>query len=201
MKEKRSVPENHSGVETNTESERIFESNASALAFYKQVRERLLNPNCWHQYAGKTTADFQLTDEKGNEIERMVQKGDHFRIDIPGPGSDTGNGYDWVRVETIDEENEGEERFTALRVRPASNPLNDNEDVAHFFKDDATSSFIVCLQGNKIKTGVYGRNEKPNTDANKIIDKARNAAVATGAISGFAKLQWKSLVEGLLGGE
>jgi hypothetical protein len=48
---------------------------------------------------------------------------------------------------------------------------------------------------------VYGRNEKPNTKAETAVDKARNTAVATGAISGFAKLQWKSLVNGLVNKE
>jgi hypothetical protein len=45
---------------------------------------------------------------------------------------------------------------------------------------------------------VYGRNEKPNTDTETLSDKARNAAVAGGAITGFSKLQWKSLVNGLV---
>jgi hypothetical protein len=31
-----------------------------------------------------------------------------------------------------------------------------------------------------------------------LIDKLRNATIATGAISGFSKLQWKSLVNGLV---
>jgi hypothetical protein len=46
---------------------------------------------------------------------------------------------------------------------------------------------------------VHGRNEKPNTEANAVIDKTRNTMVATGAIVGFSSAQWKSLVNGLLG--
>jgi hypothetical protein len=45
---------------------------------------------------------------------------------------------------------------------------------------------------------VYGRNEKPNLDTEKLADKLRNAAVAAGAITAFSKLQWKSLVNGLV---
>jgi len=45
---------------------------------------------------------------------------------------------------------------------------------------------------------VNGRNEQPNTDAENLIDKARNIAVAAGAMLGFSKVQWKSLVDGLV---
>jgi hypothetical protein len=197
--EKELVPENEKGMQSNTESETEFETVEAAKEFYAIAKSRLLQPNKWHEYAGQATADFQLTNEKGEPINEAVRKGFHFRIDIPGPGSATGNGYDWVKVENIEEKNiEGEDVFTIL-VRPATNPLNEKKDVAHFFGDDATSSFMITRKGNKVKAAVYGRNEKPNTSAESLKDKARNAAVATGAVTGFAKLQWRSLVKGLVG--
>jgi hypothetical protein len=57
----------------------------------------------------------------------------------------------------------------------------------------------VQRTGKVVSAEVHGRNEKPNTDANAVIDKARNTMVATGAIVGFSSTQWKSLVNGLLG--
>jgi len=83
-------------------------------------------------------------------------------------------------------------------VRPATNPKNERKDIAHFFSEASTSSFIVKRDGNKITAAVYGRNEKPNTNTEKVTDKIRNAAIAAGAISGLSKLQWKSLVNGLV---
>lgn len=194
QKEKELIPTNETGVETNTESYVDLEDQKQAETFYSTVKERLLSVNGWHSLAGTGTADFQLTDDKGNEIKRKPQPGDHFRISIPAPGTVTGQGYDWVRVEAIEEEQD----LTAIRVRPATNPQNERNDIAHFFSDEATSSFIVKKQGNRITAGVYGRNEKPNTDTEKVVDKLRNAAVATGAISGFSKIQWKSLVNGFV---
>ncbi len=191
---KEPVPEQHEGTESNTESVKEFASEQEASAFFTQAAERLKNVNEWHHYAGKLTADFTLTDQNGEPVQRAVQVGDHFRIDIPGPGPATGGGYDWVQVEAIDEKPD----VLTIRVRPATNPQNERHDVAHFFADSATSSFVVVREGRKVKAAVYGRNEKPNVDAEKAVDKVRNAAVATGAVSGFAKLQWKSLVEGLL---
>ncbi len=192
------IPEQQSGAATNVESETLLTGEAEARAFFLIVKERLLHVNSWQQLAGQATANFQLTDGEGNPTSRMPQPGDHFRIDIPGPGSQTGDGYDWVRVELVDENHQGVADCQIIRVRPATNPTNDKPDVAHFFDEDATSNFIVKREGNKVSAGVYGRNEKPNTGAEKVIDKVRNTVVAAGAISGFSKIEWKSLVDGLV---
>lgn len=197
-KEKEMVPEQQTGVQTNTESSVDLSSTEEAKLFYEKVKNRLLQVNNWHQYAGKLTADFQLTDNNGNDVSRPVEKGDHFKIDIPGPGPATGDGFDWVKVEAIDENNMEDKESIVVRVRPATNPNNDRQDVAHFFSEEATSYFAVKRTGNTVTAAVYGRNEKPNTNAETIADKTRNAAVAGGAISGFSKLQWKSLVNGLI---
>jgi len=188
------VPENNEGTQTNTESSVELSSEAEAKRFFKETRQRLLNINGWHQYAGSATAEFQLTDNDGKAITRLPQKGDHLKIDIPGPGTATGEGHDWVQVEEIEED----EDSIGIRVRPVSNPTNNRKDIAHFFSEDATSTFIVKREGKKITAAVYGRNEKPNTNTETLKDKLRNAAIATGAISGFSKLQWKSLVNGLI---
>jgi hypothetical protein len=188
------IPEHNKGIETNTESSVELSSEGEAKDFFKVVKERLLAIDEWHQYAGSATADFQLTDEKGDPVKRVPQKGDHFKIKIPGPGTLTGEGNDWVQIEAIEEE----ENCIGIRVRPSTNPTNERKDVAHFFDEGATSSFLVKREGKKVTAGVYGRNEKPNTDTETVVDKVRNAAIATGAISGFSKLQWKSLVNGLV---
>ena len=189
------IPETKSGVQTNTESYTEFSNEAEAKKFFPEIRDRLAHVNQWHDLAGAATARFQLTDAKGQEVDRPVAEGDHFRIDIPAPGPITGEGHDWIQVQKI---KETENEFTIL-VRPATNPLNDNPDIAHFFSEDSSSSFSVIREGNRIIAGVYGRNEKPNVDAESVVDKIRNTAVAAGAISGFAKIQWKSLVNSLVG--
>ena len=86
----------------------------------------------------------------------------------------------------------------AIRVRPTPSPVNEKQDVAHFYTDEATSNFIVRRDGTKVTAGVYGRNEKPNTKAGKMTDKIRNAVIGTAAVKGIAKIQWQKLVNGLL---
>ena len=60
------------------------------------MKDRLQNVNQWKEYAGNISADFRLVDKAGREVQRQAKKGDYFKIDIPGPGSQSGDGYDWV---------------------------------------------------------------------------------------------------------
>ncbi|MBE7169285.1 MAG: hypothetical protein INR73_01780 [Williamsia sp.] len=190
------IPEHKEGAKTNTESDAEFKSETEASRFYQMVRERLLDVNHWNKWAGEATARFQLRDAAGNKVNRLAQQGDYFQIDIPGPDGEKED--DWVRIEAIEEGEEGGGQMTAIRVRPAENPLSSKGETAHFFDAAATSTFVAKREGCKVIAGVYGRNEKPNTERENLGDKIRNAVVALGAMLGFSKLQWKSLVTGLV---
>ena len=189
------IPEQEEGVQSNTESDAVFESEPEAIRFYQVVRERLLDVNQWNKWAGAATARFQLIDAEGRKVNRPAQQGDYFQIDIPGPDGEEG---DWVRIEAIEERTEPDCQMTAIRVRPAENPLSAKGETAHFFGEEATSTFVAKQQGGKVTAAVYGRNEKPNTERESLGDKIRNAVIALGAMVGFSKLQWKSLVTGLV---
>ena len=191
------IPNQEEGNSTNTENT-IEVPEKEADQFYSVVKERLLNVNKWHDYAGNASATFCLLDSSGKPLNRKAAKGDYFEIDIPGPGSKAGEGKDFVHIEDVAEVNNEKEQSIIIKVRPSANPNNNSEDTAHFFSESATSSFIVKRKGNTITAGVYGRNEKPNLHASSTIDKIRNTIVATGAALGFSKIQWKSLVDGLL---
>jgi hypothetical protein len=197
--EKELVPPQHTGAESNTEETVTLSGEAQAVQLYEIAKQRLLDVNNWEKLCGPGSADFKLTDMEGNDVQRTAEQHDHFKIDIPGPGTVTGEGFDWVKIESIEEQslNNGE-AAVVMRVRPATNPKGGGNDVAHFFSDDATSNFIVKLHGNTVTAAVYGRNELPNTKAEHAIDKARNTMVALSAVAGVSKLQWKSLVKGMV---
>jgi hypothetical protein len=195
----KTIPEHQSGVDVNVEDSVSLDSAEEAKRFFAIVKGRLLDVNHWKKWAGALSAGFQLTNEQGKEIDTPPRKGNFFKINIPAPGIVTGEGYDWVQIEEVKEEVEENCEYLAIRVRPAPSPVNEKEDVAHFYTDEATSNFIVRRDGTKVTAGVYGRNEKPNVkEADTVIDKIRNAVVGSGAVSGFSKLQWKGLVSGLL---
>lgn len=195
-----SIPKHRTGAKSDTSHSKRYKSGEEAMAAFQVAKNKLLNVSMWKSYAGSSGADFKLIDKHGNPVNRLAEKGDYFRINIPGPGSKAGNGYDWVEIIAIDDssEKETDTEFIAIKVHPAPDPNNKKEDTAHFFNDDATSTFIVKRERLIVTAEVHGRNEKPNTETKNIIDKIRNLFVALGASLGFSKIQWKFLTVGLI---
>lgn len=192
------VPKNKEGKKITAASSVNFDTDEEARAFYETARQRLLFVHNWGKIAGALSADFQLTDNNGKEMDRPAQKGDHFRIDIPGPGSKAGEGYDWARVEDIKEVHEGNVDSFAILVRPAPDPQTNNPNVAHFFSEKSTSTFVVTREDKTVTASIYDRNIEANEETEETLDKVRNAVVGLGAKHGFSKLQWKALTEALV---
>ncbi|WP_147204302.1 hypothetical protein [Segetibacter aerophilus] len=192
------IPPQETGVIIDSAASEEFESPREASAFFEIAKSRLLAVNKWHEVAGKASAEFQLVDKDGHEVNRTVEKGDYFKIDIPGPGSSAGDGYDWVQVEDVKEVSQTDVDSIGIRVRPSTSPLNEDKSIAHFYSEDSTSTFIVTRENNKVTATIYDRNTKPNTDSETIMDKVRHVATGIGAIFGGSKLQWKGLAKGLV---
>jgi hypothetical protein len=194
------VPSQHEGSQKDIDhTVRVADDN-DARKLFMIARNRLVDVNHWADISQPVTASFRLTDANGNVVNRTAEKGDFFRIDIPAPGSNEGDGFDWVRIEAIEEQGRPDEDVERIvvQVRPASAPVNDRENVAHFFDDRATSSFMVERKGREVTAAVFGRNEVPNTSTSNVVDKVRNAMVGVTAILGFSNVQWKNLVKGLI---
>ena len=192
------IPGQKEGRDITAEATADFESAESAKEFYREAKKRLLFIHSWHKIAGWLSADFQLTDDAGKEVDRPAQKGDHFRIDITGPGSDAGVGYDWAKVEDIKEVNKEDVDSLAILVRPAPNPQSSNPNVAHFFADKSTSTFVVTREGSIVTASIYDRNIEANEETKQPLDKIRNAVVGLGAKHGFSKLQWQALTDAII---
>ena len=197
---KAAVPSQKEGAKSDTVHAVKLKSHEDALALFQTAKKRLMKINDWHQLCGMGTATFALTDAEGKKIKRMAREGDYLRIDIPGPGSKTGTGYDWVRIKKILQETDQDRDYeaTVIHVSPADNPRNNSSDTAHFFDQHASSTFLVTREKNVVTAEIHGRNEKPNTNPDSPLDVIRNTFIAIGAILGFSKMQWKRLAKGLL---
>lgn len=194
------IPAQRTGGRSSTRHSRKAGNEASAKRLYEHCRQNLLEVNRWHDLAGPLSAIFQLTDENGWPVNGQAREGYYFRIEMPAvPGNPEGKGYDWVRVEQIEEEKSDNLAWTAIRVRPAQPPISDHPtSTAHFFTHEASSSFCIERKYNRITASVFGRNEKPNMEAGKIMARIRNAIIAVAAILGMSKSQWKGLVKGIV---
>jgi hypothetical protein len=197
---KQIIPPQEEGTKKDIEHTVKTADENDAKSLFMIGRNRLMSINRWHEYAKPVTATFRLSDKDGKEIDRTAEVGDYLKIDVPAPGPIESNGIDWVKIEAIEDKSNpnGRDELIAIRVRPAPDPTSTDNNIAHFFNDSATSSFVVERHDRTVSAAVYGRNEKPNTHTDSIIDKVRNAIVGTTAILGFSNIQWKNLVKGLI---
>jgi len=200
MKTNSPIPEQREGNSSDVEQHVDASTLRQAHSVFVEAARRLININNWQDISGALSAKFQLTDDHGAPLQRVPKPGDYIQIDIPGPGTATGHGYDWVRIETIEDNPDpnGETESFTITVRPVPSPLNNEPDVAHFFDVKATSSFVVRRDGLRVTAAEHGRNEIPNKNVERTTDKVRNTMVANAATSGLSALQWNWLVKGLL---
>lgn len=190
------VPQQKSGGFHDTESIRQYKAT-DADAKFEILKKRLFSINKWKEYSGKASSEFKHFSESGQPVERIPQRGDFIRIGIPGPGTAEAAGYDWVEIINIAHHQTGNKESYLISCRPSKDPNRPKSRIAHFYRASATSNIMISREGDLLKAGVYGRNEKPNFDAG-FIDKIRNFMVAVGGMMGFSKIQWKLLADGLL---
>jgi len=194
------IPQQHEGNQTDVIEFVDCENQQKAHELFLLAKSRLKDVSNWHTLAGPGSSKFTLTDAKGEPLYRMIEKEDHFYIDLPAPGTLAGDGLDWVQVENIDdaEDANAESEYIAITVRPVTNPRHPTGEVAHFYGHNSTSTFIVERYLNHVSAAVHGRNETTNTDGTGIYDTIRNTIVALTARAGISGPQWKALVKGLL---
>src|SRR6188508_2843670 len=192
------VPAQFTGQEIEADATKELKDEAAAKSLYNVAKKKLLDVNNWNKIAGTITAKFQIIDEKGEEVTRDVRKGDYLRINIPGPGSKEGDGYDWVLVEELKEITRGSVQSVGFRVRPTENPFGEKNETSHFYSKEATSSFIICRENAHLISWIVDRNLLPNTESGSLVDKIRDVVVGVSAIAGLSKVQWQQLADGLI---
>lgn len=164
------------------------------------AKNKLKDISQWHKYSGVLSSKFAVTDAQGNEVYKLAAVGDLFSIDLPGPGPLAGGGFEWVRIEAMDEviDEQGDSEYITMTVTPVANPKHPDKSIAHFFDHHSTNTFIIERHLNRVTAASHGRNEKPNNTDTNIFDTVRNTLVALSAREGLSLPQWKSLMKGLL---
>ena len=195
------VPPNIEGKPVDIERSVTEKSPEDAFYRYETARTLLLRPGMWEKVSGFAGAKLRLQKINRLDASPVMELNDYIMIDLVGPGPGAGEGFDWVTVENMEENFDpaADDSFS-IRLRPCPDPDKDTKEevAAHFFKDKATSTFIVKRKGKTVTVSYHGRNEIPNLKGANLHDKIRNSIVALGALSGLSELQWTSLVEGLL---
>jgi len=200
MEKQELIPTQQIGQQSDAEEEEILVSPVEANAAYQKAVKHLLNVNEWHRISTIEASCFKLYDQNGSPLNRAALEGDYIRIDIPGPGTAAGKGFDWVYIEQLDNytDDGADIDVTLLVARPSRIPGVIGGNIAHFFTDRATSTFMVFRRANVLSVEVHGRNEVPNTKDQNLLDKTRNLMVNGGSAIGMSFAQWHLLVSGIL---
>lgn len=201
-KEISGVPRHEKGGFHDTES--TAKTSAKLVdAKFEILKQRFLDVNSWKENSAVGASEFKLFSKNGQPANRRPEIGDKIRINIPGPGGIQTDSYDWVDVIDYREtKNADEGTFSiVMTCRPAHPPRQENEEnIAHFYGEDATSTFMITKGKDYVMASVHGRNEKPNTKKAGWLDAVRNFFIGSGGILGAGKAQWKLLTEGLISG-
>jgi hypothetical protein len=194
------LPPQETGSQTDFTHEKKFETLKLAHGAFQAAAGRLLSVNNWHAYSGGTSAKFTLCNNQGEELNELAEEGFFIGIDLPGPGPDAGSGLEWVMIEKLAAEGGADtaEEYVTMTVRPTADPRKTNPEIAHFYKDASTSTFVVRRDGLVLSAGAHGRNETPNNAGVDLHDKLRNTAIALLARVGLSGGQWQKLVNGVV---
>jgi hypothetical protein len=194
------IPEKIKGKNNDLEFSVDEDSVEAAKDTFARARFRLLNPQLWQDLCGPMASSFDIVDKDGKLCNRPARAGDYIRINIPGPGPSSGNGYDWVTIVQINESGDDnpEEESIRMTVRPSSSPHTDSEEPAHFFKSSASSTFFISRHGTKLTSCYQGRNEELNKKTDNIKDNIRNTLIGLGAMAGLSEAQWSVLIKAFL---
>lgn len=192
------IPQQKEGKKMDCFESVDFESTSLATDAFALACGHLAQPNNWYELASIPASTFQLHDKDGHPVQRNLQLHDYIRLDIPGPGLPSSQGYDWVNVVNITEDFHEEFKLFAMTLKPCPDPQqHDHSDTAHFFEGVSSSTFVVEQRRNSILIQYAGRNEVLNLDNESLGDNIRNFLIGLGAKIGASYPQWKSLVQGL----
>jgi len=194
------IPRQVLGFKTGASTEFKAPTIRDAMLIFLEAKFRLLDVNNWFLICGESGAEFRLTDDEGNPVEKnKPEVGNLIRIKLPAPPNKAGDGYDWVRIEKLEdlEDKSSDEELCGFRVRPVRSPYSKSDASSHFYTSNATSTFLVYRKREVIHVYERGRNELPNTTGS-FLNRLRNLIVAIFASFGFSKPQWKNLVRGVL---
>lgn len=191
------VPSQKNGKFHDTTSELQCNTIIEAQKKFDLLQNRLLDVNLWSDFFNQTTT-FTLTDSDGQLVHRKTQKGDCIKIKIPGPQNLLGDGWDWVKIKKIDTENYDDDQRLLMNCSPCADPTIQSNSTAHFYTDQASSSFLVTRNNLKLTAEIHGRNEVWNINSGTVINRIRNGLIAGAAVIGIAKIQWKLLANKLI---
>lgn len=165
--------------------EQEFADEAAAGKEFPNAIKRLFSIAKWQEESGIQTG-FELYNQQLQKTDEDPKVGYFIKVILPGLPLEN-----WVEItEVIRNEN-----LVSFTVHPCSNPQTNDTKTEHFFVKEASSTFQVALQGNKIIACEIGKDETINNQEEAGNRSAINTLIAEGGWNGLQKIQWGNLAE------
>jgi len=161
-----------------------------ASELFSKAANRLLNISEWHTLPCSLLRALKLTDDSGLEVvDRQVREKDYF---VVNPES---REREWVKVEKVylQRDPSGSREVVTLRARPSAQPFSNDGELAR-----PSNTFKVTRDGLNVTVSVYGQNEEHELRRSSNDTEHARPDPTVGAIPGIARVQWRSLVNGIL---
>jgi len=171
-------------------SHQKFPDRDAAKRAFKKSKAKLFRVEQWSELPG-LASKFELYNHRGERYEAEKPKiGDFIRILLPLPVPEN-----WVKVTDVQEHATAAE-FT---VHPSKDPQESDEDVEHFFVDEASSTFKVERKENTIYAYEIGKDEGINNRGEEAGDRGLlNTILSEGGWLAFQEMQWEKLTKYLV---
>jgi hypothetical protein len=192
------VPKNKMGSSNDAVATKTYADDQTAIKAFNAIEKMLFDVNSWTVTIPFGSVHFYLADPRGKPTYHEAEMGDFVKIKMPMLANSFGNGFDWVYVTKISKFSEGDIAYTMIEMKPHSCIENAAGQIAHFYTNDSTNTFIVARSGSEIQVSVHGRNEIPNVKKLRIRHRLRNFFIGGGGIFGGSKLQWQNFVDTLI---
>lgn len=155
---------------------------------FARSKQKLYGVNAWSGLPGINSTFVVYKPNGVLAQDGTLAVNDYIKIVLPGPVPEN-----WVQVTDI-REGKDEAEFT-VHPSPAPPGLGgDPNEIKHFFIQQASSTFRVERQGNKLRALEIGKNEGINNQGEAAGDRAAiNTVVAEGGWAGFQAIQWEKL--------
>ncbi|WP_192820285.1 hypothetical protein [Rufibacter sp. LB8] len=170
------------------QNENTFPDEAAAQQAFEQAKAKLFDVNKWSNLEG-INSTFQLFGAAGEPSDKTKpQVGDFMQIILPAT-----NIENWVAVTEVTEE-ETAAQFVVKPSPPPAPKTDQPEVVKHFFTHEASSTFLVYLDGLTLHGLEIGKDEAINNQGQEAGDRAvLNTMISEGGWAGFQSLQWNKI--------
>ncbi|WP_439481473.1 hypothetical protein [Cyclobacterium plantarum] len=170
-----------------------YKTLRKAKEAFDRSRTKLFDVNQWSKMPGLSSTFALFCPDGSKKLANMTEIGDYILIHLPGPMPEN-----WVKITSLI----SQEDFAEFVVSPSEKPVakeGNEAKIAHFFSEEASSTFRIRRTGTTLFAYEIGREESINNAGEQAADREWiNTLIAEGAWLGFQKIQWKNLTDYLV---